>query len=56
MLSFIQGVMKNGYMGEHNHKLFGAAAISHFMYRPISSISENEIKAGKDFVKKYFGV
>lgn len=56
MLDFIQGLMKSGYVDEHGHKLFGAAAISHLVYRPISSISEGDIEAGKEFVQKYLGM
>ncbi len=53
MLEWIKSVMKNGYVDEHGHELYGAAAIAHFMNRPVNSISQHEIEAGKKFVQKY---
>ena len=53
MLDWIQAIMQKGYVDEHNHKLYGASAISHFGKRPISSLSQHEIEAGKKFVQKY---
>lgn len=53
MFDWIQSIMKNGYVDEHGHKLHGASAISHFMKRPVSSLSQHEIEAGEKFVQKY---
>lgn len=53
MFDWIQRVMENGYVDEHGHRLYGASAISHFMNRPITSISQLEIEAGKKFVQRY---
>lgn len=53
MFDWIQSVMKNGYVDEHGHELHGASAIAHFMNRPVSSINQYEIEAGKKFVQKY---
>lgn len=56
MFDWIQCVMKNGYDDEHGHKLYGASAIAHFMNRPISSIRQHEIEAGKKIVQKYLSM
>lgn len=53
MFDWIQSVMENGYVDEHGHKLYGASAIVHFMNRPISSIKQHEIEAGKRFIQDY---
>jgi len=55
MFDWIQLVMENGYVDEHNHQLHGAAAIAHFMNRPVSSIPQCEIEAGKKFVQNIIG-
>lgn len=53
MFDWIQSVMKNGYVDEHGHKLYGTSAIAHFMNRPVSSISQHEMEAGKRFIQEY---
>lgn len=55
MFEWIAYMMQNGYIDEHGHKLYGAAAIAHFMNRPVGSISQHEIEVGKKFVQKYIG-
>lgn len=53
MFEWIQCIMENGYVDEHGHTLHGASAISHFMNRPISAISQHEMDTGKKFVQTY---
>lgn len=54
MFDLIQRIMENGYADEHGHVLYGASAIAHFMNRPINSIGQREIEAGRKYVQKYF--
>ena len=53
MLNLLKTVMKNGYVDEHGHKLYGAAAIAHFIYCPVKSIDPKQIERGKKIVQKY---
>lgn len=53
MLDWTQSIMTNGYADEHGHRLYGASAIAHYFNRPVSSLSQRDIKAGKKFVQKY---
>lgn len=53
MFELIKSVLQNGYIDEHGHKLYGAAATAHFIYQPYSSINKRKIEEGKKFVQKY---
>ena len=53
MLDLFRTVMKNGYVDEHGHKLYGAAAIAHFINYPVKSLDPKQIERGKKFMQKY---
>ena len=53
MLNWIIAIMRNGYVDEHGHKLYGAAAIAHVLYCPMASLDPKQIERGKKFMQKY---
>ncbi len=51
-IDLIRALEQGTVVDEHGHILSGTAKLLYLMHRPISSIQEREIKAGKTFVQK----
>ena len=43
------------YVSQHGKRVYGTAALLHFLHRPIQSINLRDVERGKQYVKKYFG-
>ncbi len=52
-IDLIRALEQGTVVDEHGHILSGTAKLLYLMHRPISSIQEREIEAGKAFVQKY---
>lgn len=52
-IDLIRTLERGTVMDEHGHVLSGTAKLLYMLHRPISSIQEREIEAGKAFVQKY---
>lgn len=52
LVAFIE---KCGYVNQHGKRVYGTAALLHFLHRPIQSISLRDVERGKQYVQKYFG-
>lgn len=48
-------IEKCGYVSQHGKRVYGTAALLHFLHRPIQSINLRDVERGKQYVKKYFG-
>ena len=48
-------IEKCGYVSQHGKRVYGTAALLHFLHRPIHSINLRDVERGKQYVKKYFG-
>ncbi len=52
-IDLIRALEQGTVVDEHGHILSGTAKLLYLVHRPISSIQEWEIEAGKAFVQKY---
>lgn len=52
-IDLIRTLEQGTVVDEHGHVLSGTAKLLYMLHRPISSIQEREIEAGKAFVQKY---
>ena len=48
-------IEKCGYVNQHRKRVYGTAALLHFLHRPIQSINLRDVERGKQYVQKYFG-
>lgn len=52
-IELIRALERGTIMDEHGHVLSGTAKLLYMLHRPVSSIQDWEIEAGKAFVQKY---
>ena len=45
-------IEKCGYVSQHGKRVYGTAALLHFLHRPIQSINLRDVERGKQYVKK----
>lgn len=52
-IKLIRALERGTIMDEHGHVLSGTAKLLYLLHRPMSSIQDWEIEAGRAFVQKY---
>lgn len=52
-IELIRALERGTIMDEHGYVLSGTAKLLYLLHRPMSSIQDREIEAGRAFVQKY---
>lgn len=47
-------IEKCGYVSQHGKRVYGTAALLHFLHRPIQSINLRDVERGKTVCQKIF--